>query len=540
MEKGEKTPKFILFRQEGGAGHAAEGYAAASGKVAVALATSGPGATNLTTPIADAYMDSRPVVFLTGQVIKTSLGTDAFQEVDTTGITTPITKHNYLVKEADDLGWVLRQAFYIASTGRHGPVLVDICKNALTDKSNNGHEAKSLHGYNPNADMKTSDVDLLLEDLLSHKRPVILAGGGIINSNASKEFYEFAKKYNLPVTLTFMGLGAIPHDSDLFLGMPGMHGTAAANYALRDADFILAIGARFDDRVAVKDFGKEKKIAHVDLDKSELNKVINVSRALHANAKDFLKYALGYKANNISNISEWLETVNRWKKDFPLQYSDDGSTIKPQYAIQQISELTRGEAIVTTGVGQHQMWTAQYFSFDYPNRQLVSSGGLGTMGFGLPAAIGAYFANPSKQIVCIDGDGSFQMNIQELATIVQYNIPIKVFIINNGYLGMVRQWEDAFYEGYHSETCLSRRPDCNPACTYDGNSCLNLNPNFLELDKVYPGINTLRITKKEEVREGILKALSSKGPYVVDIWVDKTENVKPMIPPGGTLNDLVR
>ncbi len=538
LARGEKTPRFILFRQEGAAGHAAEGYAAASGKTGVAMATSGPGATNLVTPIADAYMDSRSVVFLTGQVTKNLLGTDAFQEVDITGIATPITKHTYTVREADDLGWMLRQAFYVASTGRPGPVVVDICKNALAEKSNNGHEAKLPAGYNPSVIMDISDAHSLLEDMLSHKNPVILAGGGIINSNSGKELHEFAKKYNLPVTLTFMGLGAIPSDDKLFLGMPGMHGTVAANYALRDADFILAIGARFDDRVAVKDFGKGKRIAHVDLDESELNKKIRADHALHATAKDFLAYALSYNAENAAGTSEWLEIIDGWKKNFPLQYSGNGSAIKPQYAIQQISELA-GDAVVTTGVGQHQMWTAQFYNLKYP-RQWISSGGLGTMGFGLPAAIGAYFANPSKQVVCIDGDGSFQMNIQELATLVQYNIPIKVFIINNGYLGMVRQWEDAFYEGYHGETCLSRKPSCSPACAYDGEGCASLNPDFARLKYAYPGIDTLRITRKEDVRGGISKALNSPMPFIVDILVAKTEDVRPMIPPGGAINDLIR
>jgi|TARA_Y100000310_G_scaffold318480_1_gene372647 acetolactate synthase-1/2/3 large subunit len=539
IERGEKSPKFILFRQEGGAGHAAEGYTAATGKVGVVLVTSGPGATNLTTPIADAYMDSRNVIFLTGQVNASMIGTDAFQEVDTIGITTPISKHNYLVTKAHDLEWILGQAFHVASTGRPGPIVVDICKNALTESSDKGHEERELRGYNPNIKMNVADANLLLDDLLRHEKPVILAGGGIIDSNSSYDLHEFAKKYNIPVTLTFMGLGAIPYDNDLFLGMPGMHGTIAANYALRDADFILAIGSRFDDRVAVKDFGKRKVIAHVDLDEAELNKRVNTNHALNANAKDFLIYALNYNSNSTNDTSEWLKTINKWKKNFPLRYSNDGKSIKPQYVIQQISELANGDAVVTTGVGQHQMWAAQFYSFKYP-RQWISSGGLGTMGFGLPAAIGAYFADPSKQIICIDGDGSFQMNIQELATINEHNIPIKVFIINNGYLGMVRQWEDEFNDGYHSETCLSRKTDCKLVCLSDGNECQNNNPNFPGLSYVYPGISTLRITKKDKVREGILEALQSPGPYLVDIWTDKRENVKPMIPPGKTLNDIIK
>lgn len=539
MENNEKTPRFVLSRQEGGAGHAAEGYAAASGKVGVVLATSGPGATGLVISIADAYKDSRPVVFLTGQVNQGSIGTDSFQEVDITGITNSISKHSYLIKEVDDLGWVLRQAFYLASSGRPGPVVVDICKNALTDSSKNGHESRPLRGYNPNIDLKKEDADLLLKELFNSKKPVILSGGGVINGDASEKLYQFIKKYDMPLTSTFMGLGAIPHDSDLFLGMPGMHGTVPANYALRDADFILAIGARFDDRVVTKDFGNGKKIAHVDIDGAELNKTITASYPLNADAKEFLQYTLQYAPQNITDISPWHKIINRWKQDFPLEYSNKGGSIKPQYAIQQISELTNGDAIITTGVGQHQMWTAQYYNFKHP-RQWISSGGLGTMGFGVPAAIGAYFSNPSKQVVCIDGDGSFQMNLQELATISQYNIPLKVFVINNGYLGMVRQWEDGSNDKYHYETCLRRNDECDDACTIEGEDCDYSNPDIVKLSKGFPGIQASRITEKNELRPGIIKALKSDKPYLVDIRVNRTEDVRPMIPPGKSINDLIK
>ena len=532
----ERAPRYHIFGQEGGAGHAAEGYSETSGNIGVALATSGPGATNLTTSIADAYMDSRPVVFITGQVDKNALGKDAFQEVDTTGIMLPITKHSYLVTDTEDLEGTLREAFNLAKYGRPGPVVVDICKNALLNKSANGYNPSLKLRQRPEIKLDQNQAELLLEDLLKHERPVILAGAGC--SYASPELYAFAKKHNIPVTLTLKGSGAIPHDDDLFLGMPGMHGTAAANYALRDADFILNIGSRFDDGVVVRDFGKGKTIAHIDLDESELNKVIPADHALHANAKDFLTYALSYDGRFANDLSGWHDTIEQWKSKFPLSYSNEGDAIKPQYVIETISQLTNGDATITTGVGQHQMWTAQFYNFTRPN-QLITSGGLGTMGFGEPAAIGAYLGDPSKQVVCITGDGSFQMNQQELATIAKNDFPIKIFILNNGYLGMVRQWEDEFFEGQHGETCLTKKLDCNPACSYDGTECTGQNPDFVKLALAYSSFEALRITTKDEVIPRIKKALESKGPYVVDIWVDKLEDVKPMIRPGGSANDTI-
>ncbi len=516
---GLKAPKFILCVQEGAAGHMAEGYAAASGKVGVALATSGPGATNLVTPIADSYMDSRSVVFITGQVDKRLLGTDAFQEVDIVGITTPITKHNYLIEEADDIGWTVRQAFHLSSTGRPGPIVIDICKNALAEKSKNSHEERNMPGYNPYVRLDEEASDRLLEDLVKHERPVILAGGGVINSGAAEELREFAEKYNIPVASTFKALGVMPYSHDLALGMPGMHGTIPANYALRDADFILAIGTRFDDRVAVKDFGKGKRIAHIDLDAAEINKIIHAHHEINADAKDFLEYALSYSSNP-NSISGWNGQIKEWKEEYPLKYCNDGS-VKPQYAIQHISGLAEDDAIVTTGVGQHQMWTALYFDFNSPD-QLISSGGLGTMGFGLPAAIGAYFAKPDNQVICIDGDGSFKMNMQELEVIDKYKMPIKIFVINNGSLGMVDQWQNGFFRGYNQDTHLNRN-----------------SPNILGLSHVYENIETSRVTTNEELAPKIKDALQSKKPYIVDIWVDP-EDVLPMIPPGGTLNDSIK
>jgi acetolactate synthase-1/2/3 large subunit len=536
MERHQQVPHFILCRQEGGAGHAAEGYARASGRVGVALVTSGPGSTNLVTPIADAYKDSTPCVFITGQVPSTMIGNDAFQEVDMVGITRPISKHNYLIKNVEDVDGVLRQAFYIARTGRPGPVVVDICKNALLGRAVNGHKARTLKSYHPNVKMNEDEAHSLLEALLSAKRPVIKVGGGVIGANASRELRQFVEKYAIPVTQTFMGLGALNHDHPLFLGMPGMHGTVAANYALKNADFLLAIGSRFDDRVAVREFGRGITVAHVDVDHAELGKNIASRYELLANARDFLKYANQVDLRG-RDLAAWLNTVNSWKEKYALKYDSSSHFVKPQQLIEELSRLTNQTGIIVTGVGQHQMWTALFYNFQEP-RQWISSGGLGTMGFGLPAAIGAYYANPDKTIICIDGDGSFQMNIQELATVAANRIPLKVFILNNGYLGMVRQWEDMFNEGHHYETCLMRTVECDPACVSDL-ECRTPNPNFLHLDRVYPGINTLRITRKEEVKPALEKVLSDTEPYIVDVWIDRTEDVKPMIPPGGSLDDII-
>ena len=536
MRQGRSVPRFVLFRQEGAAGHAAEGYARASGRIGVALVTSGPGATNLVTPIADAYKDSVPCVFITGQVPSAMLGKDAFQEVDMVGITRSISKHNYLVKDVAELPGVLRQAFFIAGSGRPGPVVVDICKDALIGQSVADQEPRRLRGYRPRVTMNRTAADRLLAALLNAKRPVLLAGGGVISAEAGQELRRFVDRYQLPVTLTFMGLGAIPHDHPLFLGMPGMHGTVAANGALRDADFILNIGARFDDRVAVRGFGQGIDIAHVDIDATEINKAVPVRYALRANAHDFLAYANQADLAG-GDLTEWLDTLHVLRRDYAPGYRAGGHFIKPQQFIEALSELTRQSSIVVTGVGQHQMWSALFYNYQEP-RQWISSGGLGTMGFGLPAAMGACYARPDKTVLCIDGDGSFQMNLQELATVAANRIPVKVFILNNGFLGMVRQWEDMFNQGHHYETCLARTSDCDPACI-DNQECRTPNPNYLNLNKVFPGIETVRITRPDDIQAGIEQALAYPGPCVVDVWVERTEDVWPMIPPGGSLNDLI-
>jgi len=533
MRRGEKVPQFILFRQEGGAGHAAEGYARVSGRVGVALATSGPGTTNLTTPIADAYKDSIPTLFITGQVPSFAIGSDAFQEVDTLGITRPISKHNYLVKDVRDLDWILREALALAISGRPGPVVVDICKDVqLARIQPHNPPRKRCHPQTP---FDPSKANHILEALIRAERPVVKAGGGIITANASAALRRFVERFDVPVTTTFNGLGAIPFDAEHNLGMPGMHGTIPANYALRDADFILSLGGRFDDRVAVKGFATGKAIAHVDIDASEIGKVVRTNLAVVAELGVFLEHAL--QSGKSGSHRDWLRDVGQWKQQMPKPFAP-GEYIKPQAVVAAVSELTEGDATVVTGVGQHQMWAAQYYRFSRP-RQWVSSGGLGTMGFGLPAAIGAWFADPSRPVVLIDGDGSFQMNMQELGTVTANDVPLKMFVLNNGYLGMVRQWEDMMDGGHHYETCLARHSACDPDCTDVDQSCRKQMPNLTGLRYVYPGLRTMRIRSPDRLHASIAEALAHNGPVLVDIWVDKTEDVLPMVRPGQGLSEMI-
>jgi acetolactate synthase-1/2/3 large subunit len=533
MRREEPSPRFILCRQEGGAGHAAEGYARTSGRVGVALATSGPGATNLVTPIADAYKDSIPTLFITGQVPSFAIGTDAFQEVDTLGITRHISKHNYLVKDVRDLEWVLREGFALAQGGRPGPVVVDICKDVQLALASKPNSPRPRHREPQNFDRVRADA--ILDALALARRPVIKAGGGIIHAEAAEALQSFAERYEVPVTTTFNALGAIPFHRPYYLGMPGMHGSIPANYALREADLILTLGGRFDDRVAVKDFAKGKRIAHVDIDPSELDKRIRADLSLAADLKLFLDYGLA--SGRGARHPEWLARVAEWRLQMPKPYLQTES-IKPQAVIEAISSLTEGDATLVTGVGQHQMWAAQYYRFSRP-RQWISSGGLGTMGFGLPAAIGAWFAKPDKPLVLIDGDGSFQMNIQELATVAANRIPVKMFVLNNSFLGMVRQWEDMMDDGHHYETCLARSAECKPDCTLTDPACRRQIPDLLGLEQVYPRIHVSRITDTAHLWEGISAVLNRPGPALADIWVDKTEDVLPMVKPGHGLSQMV-
>jgi len=533
MRRGDPAPRFVLCRQEGGAGHAAEGYARASGRVGVALATSGPGATNLATPIADAYKDSVPTLFVTGQVPSVAIGSDAFQEVDTVGFTRPISKHNYLVRDIGDLEWILREAFALAQTGRPGPVVVDICKDVQLATRITERPARRRH--RPAIVFEPERADAIIDALIDAERPVIKAGGGIIHAGAAAALCRFAERLEVPVTTTFNALGAVPFDAPYYLGMPGMHGSVPANYALRDADLILTLGGRFDDRVAVKDFAFGKRIAHVDIDPSEIDKTIKTDLHLVASLTDFFDHALAGARHG--RHPRWLETIAGWREQLPLPYRE-GEYIKPQAVVETLSELTEGDATLVTGVGQHQMWSAQYYRFRRP-RQWISSGGLGTMGFGLPAAIGAWFGHRERPVVLIDGDGSFQMNIQELATVVANAIPLKMFVLNNSFLGMVRQWEDMMDGGHHYETCLARREDCDPGCIDIDQNCRRQFPNLLGLKTVYPRLETLRVKAPRELRGVLAQALDTPGPVLVDCWVDKTENVLPMVLPGGRLDTMI-
>ncbi|MBK1717647.1 biosynthetic-type acetolactate synthase large subunit [Thiocystis violacea] len=533
LRRGEPTPSFVLCRQEGGAGHAAEGYARVSGRVGVALATSGPGATNLTTPIADAHKDSIPTLFITGQVPSRAIGSDAFQEVDTVGITRPISKHNYLVKDVADLEWVLREAHALATRGRPGPVVVDICKDAQLALVGEQTTPRVRHREPMRFD--TERADAILEALASAERPVIKAGGGVIHASASLALQRFAERFETPVTTTFNALGTLPFELPHNLGMPGMHGTIPANYALRDADLILTLGGRFDDRVAVRGFADGKRIAHVDIDPSEIDKTIATDLHLVAGLDEFLANALA--SGRSARHPDWLAQIAQWRQQMPKPYGQS-DFIKPQAVIEILSELTQGDATLVTGVGQHQMWATQYYRFQRP-RQWVSSGGLGTMGFGLPAAIGAWYADPVRPVVLIDGDGSFQMNIQELGTVVANRVPLKMFVLNNSFLGMVRQWEDMMDDGHHYETCLARNADCDPDCSDLDQSCRRQIPNLTGLRYVYPRLTTMRIKDPERLREGLAEALATPGPVLVDVWIDRAENVIPMVRPGHTLEQMI-
>jgi len=520
--------EFILSRHEQGAVHAADGYARASGKVGVCLVTSGPGATNTVTGIATACMDSIPIVVFTGQVSTNLIGNDAFQEADIVGITRPCTKHNYLIKDVADLPRIVKEAFYIASTGRPGPVLVDIPKDVMKSLiSFNSPDKVCLEGYSPTYRGHHGQVRRIVSTLLKSRRPVIYAGGGVVHSNASKELTDFARMMRIPVTTTLMGLGVFPAEDPLSLGMLGMHGTYAANMAITEADCLITVGARFDDRVTGKidEFAPKAKIIHIDIDPTSISKNVQVDLPVVGDCRIVLQDMLGdleAKTREIQelrkNIEPWLSRIDTWKTDQPLRY-EKSSSIKPQYVIEAIDEIAPDDTIVATEVGQNQMWTAQFYKFSRP-RLFLTSGGLGTMGYGFPAAIGAQVAFPGRTVIDIAGDGSIQMNIQELATVVQYNLPVKVMILNNGFLGMVRQWQSLFYKGRYSHTALTVSPD------------------FVKLAEAY-GAHGLRAREPSEVKDVITEALRIKGPVFVDFVVEPEEDVYPMVPAGAPINNML-
>ncbi|MCK4274712.1 MAG: biosynthetic-type acetolactate synthase large subunit [Dehalococcoidales bacterium] len=506
--------RHILVRHEQGAAHAADGYARATGKVGVCMATSGPGATNLVTGIANAYLDSVPMVALTGQVARPFIGKDAFQEIDITGITLPITKHSYVAMDAADLAGIFKEAFHLARTGRPGPVLIDLPKDTQTDQAEYSYPEKvDLPGYKIPTRGHPTQLKNAARLINEAKRPLIIAGRGVIISGASEELKHLAETSQIPVITTLLGIGGFPENHVLSYGMAGMHGTGSANKAMDSTDLLIAVGMRFDDRVTGKiaGFAPNAKIIHIDLDPAEIGKNVAVNVPIVGDVKAVLQ-ALNKLLESGDHL-EWIKQLDEWLKQHPLADVNDSAGLLPQYIIHQLYEATRGDAITVTGVGQHQMWTAQYYLHKEPG-YFITSGGLGTMGFGLPAAMGAKVGRPEKTVWCVDGDGSLQMTIQELATLVQDNIAVKIAVLNNGYLGMVRQWQDLFYEKRYVATPIS---------------C----PDFVKVAEAYriPG---LRVTQREEVAGAIDQAMAYDGPFLIDFMVEPEENVFPMVPPGAS------
>ncbi len=525
--------KHFLVRHEQGAGHAAEGYARSSGKPGVALVTSGPGATNIVTALTDAYMDSVPIVCISGQVPTHLIGTDAFQEADTTGITRPCTKHNWLVKDVKDLAKVIHRAFEVATTGRPGPVLVDIPKDIQFQKTSytKYKKQKKLNGKAQN-NFKQFEIDELIKLMSGSSKPIFYTGGGVINSGpkASELLRELVSVTGFPITSTLTGLGAFPASNNQFLGMLGMHGTYEANNAMHDCDLMINIGARFDDRITGKldEFSPKSKKVHIDIDPSSINKNVKVDLAIvgdvtavmNSTLKTIKKTKPSFAKSNKQKISKWWEKIEKWRSVNSLNYINSTETIKPQYAVQRLYELTKDkDAYITTEVGQHQMWAAQHYKFDKPNRWMTS-GGLGTMGYGLPAAIGVQVANPNKLVIDIAGEASVLMTMQEMSTAVQYSLPIKIFILNNEYMGMVRQWQELLHDKNYSESYTAALPD------------------FVKLAEAY-GCVGIRATTPEELDDKIIEMLNTERPVIFDCRVDKIENCFPMIPSGKPHNEML-
>lgn len=521
--------RHVLNRHEQAAVHAADGYARATGDVGVVIATSGPGATNTVTGIATAYMDSIPLVVITGQVPSPLIGNDAFQEVDIIGITRPVTKHNYLVRDISELPKIVKQAFYVARTGRPGPVLIDLPKDIQVQTADFSYPKKvDMRSYKPTAGGNVRQIASAAKMILEAKRPILYVGGGAILANATEELMQVAEMAQIPVTTTLMGMSAFPTRHPLSVGMLGMHGTYYANMAVTNSDLLISVGARFDDRVTgkISTFAPDAKIIHIDIDPTSIKKNVRVDLPVVGD----LKTVLSTLVEKLSDKSEkleaavvstelWREEVEQWRQKHPMSYKSSEKEIKPQYVIEQIRELTKDDAIITTEVGQHQMWTAQFFDFTQP-RTFLSSGGLGTMGYGLPAALGAQVAFPDRQVIDISGDGSFQMNSQELATLVQYRLPVKIVILNNGFLGMVRQWQQLFFDKRYSQTCMELPID------------------FCKLAEAY-GATGFTTSDPKEVSSVIQKALDTPGPVIMEFKVTREENVLPMVPTGAGLNEMV-
>ena len=531
--KNHSSIKHILVRHEQGAGHAAEGYARSSGKPGIVLVTSGPGATNVVTALTDAYMDSVPLVCISGQVPTHLIGTDAFQECDTTGITRPCTKHNWLVKDVKDLSKILHEAFLVATTGRPGPVLVDIPKDIQFAKTNYS-KPKKINKLNKKINNKftQNEIDELINLISKAKKPVVYTGGGVINSgpNASEALREFVRLIGFPITSTLQGLGAFPGDDNQFIGMLGMHGTYEANNAMHDCDLLINIGARFDDRITGKidEFSPKSKKVHIDIDPSSINKIIKVDLSIVGDVNEVIKATIkkinkkqnGLKNSNKQKISKWWEQIQKWRLKDSLGFINSEKTIKPQHAVKRLYELTKNQdTFITTEVGQHQMWAAQHYKFNKPNRWMTS-GGLGTMGYGLPAAVGVQIAHPDKLVIDIAGEASVLMTMQEMSTAVQYNLPIKIFVLNNQYMGMVRQWQELLHEKNYSESYSEALPD------------------FVKLAEAY-GCKGIKAENPDELDNKIKEMLDHDGPVIFDCQVDPNENCFPMIPSGKPHNQMI-
>ena len=516
----------ILVRHEQGAVHAAEGFAKSSDKPGVVLVTSGPGATNAITGIADAYMDSVPIVVFTGQVRTALIGNDAFQEVDTVGITRPCVKHNFMITDVKDMASTIKKAFYVASSGRPGPVVVDIPKDITEDSCEFVYPSKvSMRSYNPNIEINENAVDIAVDKILRSNKPVIYAGGGVINSNASQELTDLARYLNFPVTNTLMGLGCYPGDDSQFLQMLGMHGSYEANMAMHDCDLLIAVGARFDDRITgrLDKFSPDATVVHIDVDPSSISKNIKAHIPIVGDVKGVLEKIASRiisKKRKPQNIEKWWEQINEWRKKDSFKYSQDDEIIKPQFVIDRLYEITKGDAFITSDVGQHQMWAAQLYKFNKPKRW-INSGGLGTMGFGLPSAMGVQFANPDSLVCCVTGEASIQMCIQELSTCLQYGLPIKIINLNNRYMGMVRQWQEFFYEKRYAMSYMDALPD------------------FVKLAESFGHIG-LKVEKPSDVDAAIKDAIKLKDRLVfIDFITDQNENVFPMIATGAAHNKMI-
>jgi acetolactate synthase-1/2/3 large subunit len=524
-----KDIRHILPRHEQAGVHAADGFARATGRVGVAIATSGPGATNTVTGIATAYMDSIPIVVITGQVPTPLIGNDAFQEVDIIGITRPCTKHNFLVRDVKELATILKKAFYIARSGRPGPVLVDIPKDVQIAQTDFKYpETVDIRGYKPTIEGHPKQVERAMEMLLAAKKPVIYVGGGVILANAAEELTKLCSLLNVPVTTTLMGLGAYPEDAPNALRMLGMHGSYYANMAMTDTDVLVAVSARFDDRVTGKlaTFAPHAKIIHIDVDPTSIKKNVRVDLPIVGDVKDVLFQMIKVAEAHPEKVKAfkeatkvWHDEIDAWKAKHPLTYKLAATVIKPQYVIEKLRELSNPDVIVATDVGQHQMWTAQFFTFTKP-RTLLTSGGLGTMGYGLPAAMGAQAAFPDRQVIAICGDGGVQMNIQETATLVQNRLPVKIVILNNNFLGMVRQWQELFFDKRYSQTCMELPID------------------FIKLAEAY-GAKGFQATRVDEVEDTIKQAFATPGPVIMEFKIAREEKVLPMVPAGASLNEMV-